>query len=53
MRRRKYYKIKTRRKKRGQGLPYIFKNRVRQVLETGNRAVSGVIARLLENVIGL
>ena len=51
MRRRKYYKIK-RRKKRGKGLPYIYKNKVYlgKRPQTGTGAVSRVIARLLENV---
>ena len=52
MRRRKYYKIRRRRKKRGKGLPYIFKNKVYlgKRPQTGTGAVSRVIARLLENV---
>ena len=51
MRRRKYYKIR-RRKKRGKGLPYIYKNKVYlgKIPQTGTGAVSQVIARLLENV---
>ena len=51
MRRRKYYKIR-RRKKRGKGLPYIYKNKVYlgKIPQTGTGAVSRVIARLLENV---
>ena len=51
MRRRKYYKIR-RRKKRGKGFPYIYKNKVYlgKRPQTGNAAVSWVIARLLENV---
>ena len=57
MRRRKYYKIR-RRKKRGKGLPYIFKNKVYlgKRPQTGTGAVSRVIARLLKyvgDVIGL
>ena len=51
MRQRKYYKIK-RRKKRGNVLPYIYKNKVylgkRPQIGTG--VVSQVIAHLLENV---
>ena len=45
MRRRKYYKIR-RRKKRGKGLPYIFKNKVYlgKRPQTGTGAVSRVIA---------
>ena len=48
---RKYYKI-TRRKKRGKGLPYIYKNKVYlgKRPQTGTGVVSRVIARLLENV---
>ena len=51
MRQRKYYKIR-RRKKRGKGLPYIYKNKVYlgKIPQTGTGAVSRVIARLLENV---
>ena len=51
MRRRKYYKIR-RRKKRGKGLPYIYKNTfyLGKRPQTGTGAVSRVIARLLENV---
>ena len=46
MRRRKYYKIRRRRKKRGKGLPYIFKNKVYlgKRPQTGTGAVSRVIA---------
>ena len=57
MRQRKYYKIK-RRKKRGNVLPYIYKNKVylgkRPQIDTG--VVSQVTAHLLENagdIIGL
>ena len=52
MRWRKYYKIRRRRKKRGKGLPYIFKNKVYlgKRPQTGTGAVFWVIARLLENV---
>ena len=51
MRRRKYYKIR-RRKKRGEGLPYIYENKVYlgKRPQTSTGAVSQVIARLLENV---
>ena len=51
MRRRKYYKIR-RRKKRGKGLPYIYKNKVYlgKIPQTGTGVVSRVIPRLLENV---
>ena len=51
MRRRKYYKIR-RRKKRGKGLPYIYKNKVYlgKRPQTGTGAVSRVMACLLENV---
>ena len=52
MRRRKYYKIRGRRKKRGKGPPYIYKNKVYlgKRAQSGTGAVSQVIARLLENV---
>ena len=51
MRRKKYYKIR-RRKKRGKGLPYIYKNTVYlgKKPQTGTGAFSRVIARLLEKV---
>ena len=51
MRQRKYYKIR-RRKKRGKGVPYIYKNKVYlgKRPQTDTRVVSGVITRLLENV---
>ena len=51
MRRRRYYK-KRKGKKRGRGLPYIYKNRVYlgKIPQTGTGAVSRVITRLLENV---
>ena len=51
MRRRKYYKI-IRRKKRGKGLPYIYKNKVYlgKIPQTGTGVVSRVIVHLLENV---
>ena len=47
MRRRKYYKIR-RRKKRGKGLTYIYKNKVYlgKRPQTGTGAVSRVITRL-------
>ena len=48
--RRRRFKIK--RKKRGRGIPYIYKNRVYlgKRPQTGSGAVSWVLARLLENV---
>ena len=51
MRRRRYYK-KKRGRKRGRGIPYIYKNRVYlgKRPQTGTGAVSKIIARLLENV---
>ena len=51
MRRRKYYK-KRKRRKRGQGIPYIYKNKVYlgKRPQTGTGAVSKIIAHLLENV---
>ena len=51
MRRGKYYKIR-RRKKRGKGLPYIYKNKVYlgERPQTGTGVVSRVITRLLGNV---
>ena len=52
MRRRKYHKIRRRRKKRGKGVLYIFKNKVYlgKIPQTGTGAVSRVIAHLIENV---
>ena len=51
MRRRRYYK-KKRGRKRGRGIPYIYKNRVYlgKRSQTGTGAVSKIIARLLESV---
>ena len=51
MRRRKYYKIRKR-KKRGKGLPYIFKNKfyLGKRPQTATGVVSRLITRLLENV---
>ena len=51
MRRRRYYK-KRRGRKRGRGIPYIFKNKVYlgKRPQTGTGAVSKIIAHLLENV---
>ena len=51
MRRRKYYK-KRRGRKRGRGIPYIYKNKVYlgKRPQTGTGAVSKIIAHLLENV---
>ena len=51
MRRKRYYK-KKRERKRGQGIPYIYNNRVyvEKRPEIGTGAVSKIIARLLENV---
>ena len=51
MRRKRYYKKKRGRKK-GRGIPYIYKNRVYlgERSQTGIGAVSKIIARLLENV---
>ena len=51
MRWRRYYK-KKRGRKRGRGIPYIYKNRVYlgKRSQTGTGAVSKIIARLLENV---
>ena len=45
MRRRRYYK-RTKGKKRGRGIPYIYKN----IPQTGTGVVSRVIPCLLENV---
>ena len=45
MRRRRYYE-RTKGKKRGRGIPYIYKN----IPQIGTGVVSRVIARLLENV---
>ena len=51
MRRKRYYN-KIRGRKRGRGIPYIYKNRVYlgKRSQTGTGAVSKIIARLLENV---
>ena len=51
MRWRRYYK-RRKGKKRGRGIPYIYKNRIYlgKKPQTGTGAVSQVIARLLENV---
>ena len=51
MRRKRYYKKKRGRKK-GEGIPYIYKNRVYlgKGPQTGTGAVSNIIARSLENV---
>ena len=51
MRQRRYYK-RRKGKKRGRGIPYIYKNRIYlgKKPQTGTGAVSRVIARLLENV---
>ena len=52
MRRRKYYKITRRRKKRGKCRPHVYKNKVYlgKIPQTGTEAVCRVITRLLENV---
>ena len=51
MRRKRYCK-KKRKRKRGWGIPYIYKNRVYlgKRPQTGATTISKVIARLLENV---
>ena len=51
MRQTKYYK-KRRDRKRGRGIPYIYKNKVHlgKRPQTGIGAVSKIIAHLLENV---
>ena len=51
MRRKRYYKKKRGRKK-GEVMPYIYKNRVYlgKGPQTGTGAVSNIIARSLENV---
>ena len=51
MRRKTYYKKKRGRKK-GEGIPYIYNNRVYlgKRPQTGTGTVSKIIARLLENV---
>ena len=51
MRWRRYYK-KKRGRKRGRGIPYIYKNRVYlgKRSQTGTGVVSKIITRLLENV---
>ena len=51
MRRKRYYK-KRRGRKRGRGLPYIYKNRVylEKRPQAGTGTLSRVLAHLLENV---
>ena len=51
MRQRRYYK-RRKRKKRGRGIPYIYKSKIYlgKKPQTGSGGVSRVIARLLENV---
>ena len=51
MRRKRYYKRKIKRK-RGRGIPYIYKNRIYigKTPQTGAGPILKVIARLLENV---
>ena len=51
MRRKRYHK-KKRGRKRGRGIPYVYKNRVYlgKRSQTGTGAVSKIIARLLESV---
>ena len=52
MRRKRFPRKRRRTKKRGRGIPYIYKNRIYlgKRPQTGSGAVSRVIARLLENV---
>ena len=51
MRRKRYHK-KKRGRKRGRGIPYVYKNRVYlgKRSQTGTGAVSKIIAHLLESV---
>ena len=52
MQRKRFPRKRRRTKKRGRGIPYIYKNRIYlgKRLQTGSDAVSRVIAGLLENV---
>ena len=52
MRRKRFPRRRRGTKKRGRGIPYIYKNRIYlgKRPQTGSGAVSRVIARLLENV---
>ena len=52
MARKKYAKKRKGNRKRGRGIPYIYKNRIYfgKKPQTGTGVVSKVIARLLENV---
>ena len=58
MRRRRYYRKKRKSRKRGRGIPYIYKNKLYlgKKPQTGSGVVSKVLASLLQNagnVIGL
>ena len=52
MRQKRFSRRRRGTKKRGRGIPYIYKNRIYlgKRPQTGSGAVSRVIARLLENV---
>ena len=52
MRRKRYYRKKRRGRKRGRGIPYIYKNHVylRKRPQTGSGVLSKVLANLLQNV---
>ena len=52
MRRRRYYRKKRKSRKRGRGIPYIYKNKLYlgKKPQTGSGVVSKVLASLLQNV---
>ena len=52
MRRRRYYRKNRRSRKRGRGIPYIYKNKLYlgKKPQTGSGVVSKVLAILLQNV---
>ena len=52
MRRRGYYRKKRRSRKRGRGIPYIYKNKLYlgKKPQTGSGVVSKVLASLLQNI---
>ena len=52
MRRRRYYRKKRKSRKRGRGIPYIYKNKLYlgKKPQTGSGVVSKVLVSLLQNV---
>ena len=52
MRRRRYYRKKRKSRKRGRGIPYIYKNKLYlgKKPQTGSGVVSKVLASLLQNI---